>query len=303
MDIRKDIQNNTSLAAISGRGIEATNALVSKKAERLATALYLVTSFLSDNEPMKARLRTLSLELVRDASSVRYGGNVVLETVSLESLRANIAETLSLLELSFVAGLVSEMNFTILKREYHALRDKLELKKASRDSVSDVMLGGTFFGVSDSPSVSVGEKYNVEKKVSADNLATTRETQPPHQKVSQGHSKGHTVSNTSPMSSGVREIRASESFQKGTQPATQKVNTPTSQGHKKDTVVHDIARESRRTRILKLVKDSGEVTIKDISNHFPELSEKTIQRELIAFVDSGVLKREGERRWSRYSLA
>ena len=33
------------------------------------------------------------------------------------------------------------------------------------------------------------------------------------------------------------------------------------------------------------------------------ISEKTIQRDLAAFTESGVLKKTGDRRWSRYSIA
>ena len=67
--------------------------------------------------------------------------------------------------------------------------------------------------------------------------------------------------------------------------------------------VTDVAKESRRARILKLIKDNREVTIKDITAHFTDLSEKTIQRELVTMSDNGVLKKSGERRWSRYALA
>ena len=65
----------------------------------------------------------------------------------------------------------------------------------------------------------------------------------------------------------------------------------------------DVAKETRRVRILKLIKDNREVTIKDIANHFPDVSEKTVQRELVSLTEAGVLKRFGERRWSRYALA
>lgn len=47
---------------------------------------------------------------------------------------------------------------------------------------------------------------------------------------------------------------------------------------------------------------SKALTIKDISIVIKNCSEKTIQRELLGMVATGVLKKEGERRWSRYSL-
>jgi DNA-binding transcriptional ArsR family regulator len=293
MDTRKDIQNTNGFPVL-GRGVEATNALIGKKCERLATALYLVTSFLSDTEPMKARLRTLSLELVRDASNVRYGATVAGEVSVLEAIRANIGETLSLLELAFVAGLISEMNFSILKREYGNLRDKTELKKASRDSVSDVILGNAFF--SGDENVDHAQKYLAPKQFTVPQSST---------QTSIGHTKGHTAPQVS-----YKEV-ARSMHEEGGKSAEARITpqvaqTPrankTDKGHEVNKVI-DVARDSRKARILKLVKDNGEVTIKDITNYFPELSEKTIQRELIAFVDSGVLKKTGERRWSRYSLA
>ena len=59
---------------------------------------------------------------------------------------------------------------------------------------------------------------------------------------------------------------------------------------------------NRRNSILKLIKDKKSVMIKDITSVISDCSEKTIQRELLALVAQGVLKREGEKRWSRYSL-
>lgn len=59
---------------------------------------------------------------------------------------------------------------------------------------------------------------------------------------------------------------------------------------------------SRTEEILKIIKDNGKVTIKDISNQIINCSEKTIQRELIKMVSLNQIKKEGERRWSTYSI-
>ena len=61
-------------------------------------------------------------------------------------------------------------------------------------------------------------------------------------------------------------------------------------------------RSNRQNIILGLLKKKKELTIKDISEVIKDCSEKTIQRELISFISAGVLKRTGERRWSKYSL-
>ncbi len=59
----------------------------------------------------------------------------------------------------------------------------------------------------------------------------------------------------------------------------------------------------RRQSILNLLAERTNVSIKDFTTVIPLYSEKTIQRELIALVAEGLVKKEGERRWSTYSLA
>lgn len=60
----------------------------------------------------------------------------------------------------------------------------------------------------------------------------------------------------------------------------------------------------RAEQILGIVRSSGQaVSIRDISRVITDVSEKTIQRELGVLIDRGVIKKEGERRWSVYRLA
>ena len=59
----------------------------------------------------------------------------------------------------------------------------------------------------------------------------------------------------------------------------------------------------RKQAIIKFIKDKKQVMVKDISFFIKDYSEKTIQRDLISLVKAGVLKKEGERRWSRYMIA
>ncbi|MBI5139861.1 MAG: hypothetical protein HZA94_00190 [Candidatus Vogelbacteria bacterium] len=66
-------------------------------------------------------------------------------------------------------------------------------------------------------------------------------------------------------------------------------------------------RGDRRGTIIALFKTGVEYTIKDIlaqlsvSGKKVEISEKTVQRDLLSLVANGVLNKKGERRWSRYS--
>jgi len=63
-----------------------------------------------------------------------------------------------------------------------------------------------------------------------------------------------------------------------------------------------LSHTSRTEVIMSLVKKGGELTIKDFLGYIKDCSEKTIQRELLALVAKGLLKKKGERRWSRYYL-
>lgn len=58
----------------------------------------------------------------------------------------------------------------------------------------------------------------------------------------------------------------------------------------------------RRRMIKDIIASKRQSTIKDISEKIPNYSEKVIQREIIAMITDGTIIKEGERRWSRYSL-
>lgn len=59
---------------------------------------------------------------------------------------------------------------------------------------------------------------------------------------------------------------------------------------------------NRQEQIIGLLKEKSGLTIKDFSSLIKDCSEKTIQRELIDLIRTGVVIKEGERRWSKYSL-
>lgn len=59
--------------------------------------------------------------------------------------------------------------------------------------------------------------------------------------------------------------------------------------------------KDRGEAILSIIKDKQKVSIKDISTLIRGVSEKTIQRELLALISLGKVTKQGERRWSTYS--
>jgi hypothetical protein len=70
-------------------------------------------------------------------------------------------------------------------------------------------------------------------------------------------------------------------------------------GHKADKGQSGAVQE-RMSLILDLVRKNKRLSIKDISKVIKDCSEKTIQRELSALISQGLVRKEGERRWSVY---
>jgi DNA-binding HxlR family transcriptional regulator len=63
-----------------------------------------------------------------------------------------------------------------------------------------------------------------------------------------------------------------------------------------------ISKKDRSESILELLNKQSNLSIKDFSRVIKDCSEKTIQRELTLLVQKGLVKKEGERRSTTYSL-
>lgn len=59
----------------------------------------------------------------------------------------------------------------------------------------------------------------------------------------------------------------------------------------------------RAEQIMSILRSQPKLSIRDVAAQLPEYSEKMIQRELADLVQSGKVRKEGEKRWSTYSVA
>ena len=87
-----------------------------------------------------------------------------------------------------------------------------------------------------------------------------------------------------------------------TAPSKPRAKSPTVKGHSKGQTVSDTGPSPRREAVISVLRSKGPSYIKDISTIVRDVSEKTIQRELQALVTEGVVHKQGERRWTVYSL-
>lgn len=242
-----------------------------KKAQKLATAVYLVTGFLSDTEPIKWQVRESGLSILSDVISVTDFH--LSDTVHrIKNVSSGIEKIISLFEIAATAGFMSDMNLAILKEEYSSLVRIIESQKLGKPE-DGYTFSREFFSTPETASLTPSgkEKFFYKEQNKKDTNIATEESEGQRLGKIFRPSQGNNVSDIS-----------------------QKIVTQ-----------KRVEKTSRRDIILHIIKDRGDgaaVSIKDIAGNFSDCGEKTIQRELTVLVAEGVLKKTGERRWSRYSL-
>jgi hypothetical protein len=61
--------------------------------------------------------------------------------------------------------------------------------------------------------------------------------------------------------------------------------------------------DKRKKQILTVIKPNEWKTIQEIAGSLPGISIKNIQRVLLDMVENGILRKEGDKRWRKYSLS
>jgi len=286
----KEIENTDSRGDVNSKEIIQYDfsVFLNRKTEKLTTALYMVTSFLSDTEPLKWKLRGCGIDLLSDMTTVRNSSVSEVENIFADYSLA-IEEMVSLLEVGVSAKLISEMNFAILKKEYISLKVLIESDKYTENRIGRFVFPQSFF-LGDESLIA---EANIEGGLNASHIpgGTSDERSAADDKRHIGNNRQNTQPGVSFRPTPNRNnAPASKSFTSGEK--------------KKSRTLRDIkaGKTNRKDNIIKLFKKGEDLMIKDISHKISDCSEKTIQRELIALVAAGVLKKKGERRWSRYSL-
>ncbi|KKT45148.1 MAG: hypothetical protein UW34_C0004G0011 [Parcubacteria group bacterium GW2011_GWA2_44_15] len=293
MDSKKD--TNTSFGSQDSKNIvvfklfEKDNYLlfVYKKSERIVSALYLVSNLLPDAEPVKWEFRNIGVKMISQMLSLT--SNPLLKSEVAYRLNVDLIKLLSLLDISNVAGLISEMNFNVLKKELEHLIETLNIKGVSQSPHTGKknLFDREFFAVS-SEQLTPGF-------TSASNISSHNPSSPNRESVNQNRYL-HTWSDASQLLQGFSKgqskghIYIKDKARRGSHGV----------GDKSGTVHKNVT--SRQSVIIEMLKSKNSLTIKDFGSVINDCSDKTIQRELLKLVKFGVLKKDGERRWSRYSL-
>jgi hypothetical protein len=240
-----------------------------KRIEKISQAIYLISNHLKDSEPLKWELRKESigfLSCIRSIEEEGEGGEMLADLV-VEALSTYAKELVSLISLAMVAGLISRNNGNIITQEIQNLIA----------SFSDV-----------------GDPSNVRAGfiLSHDFFAADPELR---EHLQNGLGKGQS-NLLSDRAAALFNERIPFPKKEKNIPTTDFQNMPENKDNIKD------KKDSRQMRILTLLRAQSHLSIKDFAAVIPDCSEKTIQRELLELVEKGIIKKEGERRWSTYSL-
>jgi hypothetical protein len=247
---------------LSEKDITSVSYIV-EKSSRIASVTFLLADVLDESNELRRELQKSAIGLVRDASKSARS------IESRESLVSALLTLTVLLETASRSGQLSKMNTEILSDEITALGELINVidwQKGRRFAEE------SFFG---------GE---VPKELFTPEPLPTRSGTYIRQER-EAFIQRPTVSEQSSGSYAPRAERDTES--KGRIQYKERVQE---------------VQKDRRASILGLVQKKDKITVRDVSNIIKDCSEKTLQRELLALVRQGVLKKEGERRWSTYSL-
>lgn len=274
----KDINTQNSIAKYEVNGLS-----LKAKSDKIVAALYMVTDCIADNEPMKFKLRSLGVELTSDVHELVHASAFDRQLV-FSDVELAMSEIISLLSIGSIVSLVSEMNYSILNKEISLLMSRMRAWVETGIYTSEqVDLGG-----GDTPRFTLKQDFFQESKI-GDHHSHQPETQ--------------TKTFKTPLNKMTTSVPY-KMYEKDKINTTQSFNQTHYKVKDSSSKKFDLALKiTRRNEILKLIKDKKEVTIKDISSIISNCSEKTIQRELLTLVGQGVLKRIGEKRWSKYMLA
>ncbi|HMP67570.1 MAG TPA: hypothetical protein PKA60_02365 [Candidatus Paceibacterota bacterium] len=242
---------------------------LSSKTERIATAMYMITNFMSSSEPLKWQIRDISLKMLDSVMSL---SNTSLSNrdILMREISGKLFHIKTLFSVAHRSGFISVMNYEIIDGELNKLAEYVIDYDRDKLSMNAELFGEGFWESDNVPQQKdinqkdIGSKdYAQKDKINNTNIART-------------YSKNYSFK--------LKDIKPSQ-------------------------VGREISRQSkelkineRRERIIKILKDKKEVSVKDISTQITDCSEKTLQRELTVMLNDRIIKKSGDRRWSKYSL-
>lgn len=258
-----------------------------KKSERLCTAIFLLSESFPKGDVLKDNLRNTGVDLMMNSLSL-ISANKDINFVFNEMTRG----ALQISALSRVASglnIMSLSNFEILDGEIGKFLKMIEKETESENIIMSQVLTDVDDGVLNVESGTISEKVSDAHGVSGMQEIVLEEVS--FDTLSKGgDERQKDISENLNVDVSLREINIKSNLNK----------VGKTEGVKSFIAPSVIQKSDRQKAILDIIKKTGETSIKDITTGVEGCSEKTIQRELNSLIYDGVLKKVGERRWSKY---
>lgn len=217
---------------------------------KLTAALYRVSDLMPNEEPLKWGLRKIGVALYELVSLAQNESAPIKDRVQAkETIDRLVDDLLRLLDLARSATFVSDINHSVLVREYRSLEQSLHRLEEGDELV----------------------KLPIPRQTTDRSLATNQSSL--EQDVTRAIATNRTTNNDRPTAQRISHIPPSSA-------------------------------NSRETRILDFLalhpwSGRGEL----MSLFGGEMSEKTLQRALVALSEAKKIQKTGDKRWCRYALA
>jgi len=238
-----------------------------ERALRVSEALYRTTDLFSDNEPLKWSLRESAINILQTVTALDTSAPLE-DFREARRVEKNIRTLLVKIELAASGAFMARKNFEVLRREYLALRDLVAT------SATDSYL----------PLVS---QSSLQPSLSAD--------LPLSGKISGKTSTSMLVFSQPQQITGIMGEK---------QPVSHHTAPQKTMKNQEKMQMSEIVCKSmseRKDAILRFIRENGPSGVGGVSRSLESgISEKTVQRDLNVLVESGLLRKEGERRWRRY---
>ena len=260
-DISKRHQNDTlEIQGLFGNSHDKTLYACAQKMGKVAAAIHLVADIIESDKALAEGLHNQSLVTIR--SGYASIGKPHMNADMVMDTVMKIDELTALVDIGSIARSISRMNADIITGELNKVREVL------LDLILTIKKTEQSFVLSQ---YAVNHPV-VQTEIVGDALfeSVLRDYQ----------SKRHQ-----------NDIKTTLITQNDNQNDISKIKT---------TSVSDIPRFGRQKDILNLIKSGSETTLAILRSKIPDCSEKTLQRELATLIEMGLIRKEGNKRWTTY---
>jgi hypothetical protein len=244
------------------------------KIHRITTAIWVATRHIPENDIIHTSLRHNAMSFMDSVGYIRHTKDN--SGFFYTTLLSHIENTIARVRLAEQLGYMSKANARLLEGELtHIFRLSERMSQMS-------------FTIQTVRELDNGEESIKDILESIDSglrlpVAVTTEHTPPE--VSLPTHQGYGQSRHTVVTPNVPQVKSKS----GQHQQTLRQNPPQT--------------ETRRSQVLSFIRNNGRISMRELADAMPAVSEKTLQRTLVDLIDSGDISRIGDRRWSHYEAA